>query len=106
LAPDATVDDVLPLLLDLLDAHRRADPTLPTVLMGDSAGGALVLVMAGALRDRTGSGSTTANAGVVGVVGLSPWLDATLDEAEVTDLEPSDPMLAETGLRAAGRWWA
>jgi monoterpene epsilon-lactone hydrolase len=24
----------------------------------------------------------------------------------VGDLEPSDPMLAESGLRAAGRWWA
>lgn len=40
------------------------------------------------------------------VVGLSPWLDATLDEREVADLEATDPMLAESGLRAAGRWWA
>ena len=40
------------------------------------------------------------------MVTLSPWLDATLDEEEVADLEASDPMLAESGLRAAGRWWA
>jgi monoterpene epsilon-lactone hydrolase len=106
LAPDATVDDVLPMLLELLDSHRRSDPALPTVLMGDSAGGALVLAMAGVLRDRDRSDSATGSAGVVSVVGLSPWLDATLDEAEVADLEPSDPMLAETGLRAAGRWWS
>ncbi|NUS49441.1 MAG: alpha/beta hydrolase fold domain-containing protein, partial [Nocardioidaceae bacterium] len=41
-----------------------------------------------------------------GVVALSPWLDATLSQPEVADLEASDPMLAESGLRAAGRWWA
>jgi acetyl esterase/lipase len=42
----------------------------------------------------------------VSLVALSPWLDATLDEEAVADLEPTDPMLAESGLRAAGRWWA
>jgi acetyl esterase/lipase len=39
-------------------------------------------------------------------VPLSPWLDATLSDPEVQDREASDPMLAESGLRAAGRWWA
>jgi acetyl esterase/lipase len=67
--------------------------------MGDSAGGALVLAMAVRLRDQ----GTLIPAGVVA---LSPWLDATLDESAVRDLEATDPMLAETGLRAAGRWWS
>jgi acetyl esterase/lipase len=72
--------------------------------------------MAAALRDREETegrsegddvpGDVTDEADVAAVVGLSPWLDATLDEEAVDDLEPSDPMLAETGLRAAGRWWA
>lgn len=99
LAPSATVDAVLPLLLELYDSADEERPGLPTVLMGDSAGGALVLAMAVALRER---GSTPP----AGVVALSPWLDATLDEDEVADLEATDPMLAESGLRAAGRWWA
>lgn len=96
LAPDAEVDDVLPLLEDL--AAELVTGELPVVLMGDSAGGALVLEVARALADR---GTPPAH-----VVGLSPWLDATLDEREVADLEATDPMLAESGLRAAGRWWA
>ena len=37
---------------------------------------------------------------------LSPGLDATLADPEVRDLEATDPMLAESGLRAAGRAWA
>jgi epsilon-lactone hydrolase len=99
LAPDATVDDVLPRLLRLHDEVARADPRLPVVLMGDSAGAALVLAMALRLRD-LGEQPPAA------IVALSPWLDATLEDPEVGDLEASDPMLAESGLRAAGRRWA
>ena len=58
-----------------------------------------MLALATRLRDRDG-------ARPAGVVALSPWLDATLDEEAVADLEASDPMLAESGLRAAGRWWS
>ena len=99
LAPDATVDDVLPRLLEVETSAAGSGPDLPTILMGDSAGGALVLAMATTMRDRDG-GLPAA------VVALSPWLDATLDEDAVRELEASDPMLAESGLRAAGRWWA
>lgn len=103
LAPGTTVDEVLPRLVDLAagaalgELPGTAGP-LPTVLMGDSAGGALVLSMSRLLTDR---GRPPA-----GVVALSPWLDATLRDGAVRDLEASDPMLAESGLRAAGRWWA
>ena len=95
LAPGHHVDDVLPRLL----AVAERPSSLPVVLMGDSAGGALVITMAARLRD---GGRTR----VTGVAALCPWLDATLEEESVRDLESSDPMLAESGLRAAGRWWA
>lgn len=99
LAPDATVVDVLPRLLTVQATEARRDPDLPTILMGDSAGGALVIAMARQLRDE-------GHHRPVAVVALSPWLDATLNEEAVGDLEPTDPMLAESGLRAAGRWWS
>jgi monoterpene epsilon-lactone hydrolase len=99
LAPDVSVDDVLPALLQVEAAAATSSPRLPTVLMGDSAGGALVLVMG--LR-----GDRDLRRRLAGIVALSPWLDATLDDPGVPDLEPTDPMLAESGLRAAGRWWA
>jgi monoterpene epsilon-lactone hydrolase len=99
LAPDARVDDVLPRLLETESSARAEDPDVPTLLMGDSAGGALVVVMAMQLRDQ-------GRPAPAGVVALSPWLDAELKDDEVKDLEATDPMLAESGLRAAGRWWA
>lgn len=103
LAPDTTVDAVLPRLADVAAGAAAGtlpgtDRPLPTVLMGDSAGGALVLSTARLLTDR---GRRPA-----GVVALSPWLDAALRDDAVRDLEATDPMLAESGLRAAGRWWA
>lgn len=100
LAPDVTVDDVLPRLAQVYAEAHRARPGLPTVLMGDSAGGALVLSLAARLRDERAAHRPAR------VVALSPWLDATLGEYEVADLEVTDPMLAESGLRAAGRAWA
>jgi len=93
LAPAHHLDEVLPRLIEVVERPT----SLPTVLMGDSAGGALVLAMAGRLRGRSP---------LAGVVALCPWLDARLEGEEVGDLESSDPMLAESGLRAAGRWWA
>lgn len=96
LAPDATIDDVLPRLEEL---EQQTDTKLPTVVMGDSAGGALSIVLAQQLRDAQ-------RPEPVGVVALCPWLDATLDEDSIKDLESTDPMLAVSGLRAAGRWWA
>ena len=98
LAPDATVDDVLPRLLAVVDEARQGDD-LPLTLMGDSAGGALSLVLAQRLVD-------TRREPPARIVALCPWLDATLADPEVAALEATDPMLAESGLRAAGRWWA
>jgi len=98
LAPQATVDEVLPRLLDIAEGDTGRG-TLLTVVMGDSAGGALALVVAQQLRD-AGRQQPAA------VVALCPWLDATLSEDAVQDLEAADPMLAESGLRAAGRWWS
>ncbi|MGJ9413209.1 alpha/beta hydrolase fold domain-containing protein [Aeromicrobium sp. CF4.19] len=98
LAPGATLDDVAPRLVDLVPRDDVAT-TLPTVVMGDSAGGALALVVARRCADAGGSS-------LASVIALCPWLDAELDDSEVAELESTDPMLAESGLRAAGRWWA
>lgn len=96
LAPAFTIDEVLPLLARL---ERETDKGLPTIMMGDSAGGALAVVLAQYLRD-------SVRAAPAGIVALCPWLDAVLGDDQVGRFESSDPMLAAPGLRAAARWWA
>jgi monoterpene epsilon-lactone hydrolase len=99
LAPDATIDEVLARLLRLYSRTAGTSRGRPVVLMGDSAGGALVLSMAHRLTQLEEQRPAA-------VVALCPWLDATLADPEVEELEATDPMLAESGLRAAGRWWS
>ncbi|KQQ42752.1 alpha/beta hydrolase fold domain-containing protein [Nocardioides sp. Leaf307] len=98
LAPDHHADEVVPWLAGLAaDAPARTSVgALPLVLSGDSAGGALALFVARELADRRPAC----------VVALSPWLDPRLADPEVDALDPSDPVLEESGLRAAARWWA
>lgn len=96
LAPDHTAAEVVPRLAQLL---REVSGSLPTVVMGDSAGGALAIVLARELRDAAGPSPA-------GVVALCPWLDPLLADDEVAELEPTDPVLDESGLRAAAQWWA
>jgi monoterpene epsilon-lactone hydrolase len=68
------------------------------VLMGDSAGGALSLAVAQALRE---TGLAPAR-----VVLISPWLDAATDGPEQRAIEPRDDILAIPGLVEAGREYA
>ena len=90
LAPDHTVDEAYA-LLDSLDADGAW-------LAGDSAGGGLALGHAMRLRD---AGSPAA-----GLLLISPWVDVTLQNPAIPELQKSDRMLATPGLIAAGELWA
>lgn len=90
LAPDHTVDEAYA-LLDSLHAEGGW-------LAGDSAGGGLALGHAMRLRD--------AGTPAAGVILISPWVDVTLENLAIPDLQKRDRMLATPGLIAAGRLWA
>ena len=90
LAPDHTVDEAYA-LLDALEVEGAW-------LAGDSAGGGLALGHAMRLRD----GGTPA----AGVILISPWVDVTLENPAIPELQKTDRMLATPGLIAAGQLWA
>ena len=90
LAPDHTVDEAYALLDDL---------DVPGAwLAGDSAGGGLALGHAMRLRD--------AGSPAKGVILVSPWVDVTLENPAIAQLQKVDRMLATPGLIAAGHLWA
>lgn len=69
------------------------------VLMGDSAGGGLILSLLMKLREEKQSLPDKA-------ILLSPYLDSFCSDERQVNLEPLDPILSISGLRAAGAVYA
>ncbi|MFC9930871.1 alpha/beta hydrolase fold domain-containing protein [Streptomyces sp. NPDC127190] len=99
LAPKYTYRDAYPFvtavyrdLLSDLDAGQLT-------IMGDSAGAGLAL---GVAQSLVGSGLPQP----ARVVLISPWLDLTLTNPAIPEVEARDPFLTTSSLLAAGRSWA
>lgn len=99
LAPEYNYRDAFALLdlhyRELLETHSPED----IVLMGDSAGGGLALAFAQSLIK-----SDLPQVGQV--VMLSPWLDITLSNPDISDVISRDPVLDVPGNQEAGRMWS
>lgn len=93
LAPDHTAAEATALTATLVDeAH---DAGRACWLVGDSAGGGLALLTAQARPDR-----------VTGVSVIAPWVDLTLANPEIDEVEPRDPWLARAALHEVAEAWA
>ncbi|WP_368498399.1 alpha/beta hydrolase fold domain-containing protein [Herbiconiux sp. A18JL235] len=124
LAPEFTVDDVLPFLDEVRRRVFAEAEGAPVFFSGDSAVGALALRQAVRARPRPGGGRAVEGRpdpgtpqapgaqpapgaqGVAGVVLVAPWLDAGLGDARVGELARRDAMLDPARLRVCGRLWA
>ncbi|MFJ6088011.1 alpha/beta hydrolase fold domain-containing protein [Streptomyces sp. NPDC092369] len=99
LAPKYTYRDAYPFVTavyrDLLGDLEAGQVTI----MGDSAGAGLAL---GVAQSLAGSGLPQP----ARVVLISPWLDITLTNPAIPEIEARDPFLTTSSLLAAGRSWA
>lgn len=99
LAPESTFDESIGavdgVVRDVL-ANSAGDRV---ILVGDSSGGNLAIVQALRSRDRGGPQPA-------GLVLFSPWADLATSNPALEALKPKDPILAQPGAQAAGRWWA
>ncbi|GAB2714418.1 alpha/beta hydrolase fold domain-containing protein [Nocardia thraciensis] len=99
LAPHHHPGDTVPMVTAAHDRAFAATAPENKVFMGDSAGGALALVLA---RTIAAAGET----GPKEVVMISPWLDVTMSDPAAEDIDPRDPYLGVAGLAEAGRLYA
>ena len=127
LAPEHSAAEALRAAVAAYTQARARCNAQPVVLVGDSAGGGLALSLAQHLAAATASrrsGEVGAASSAVDVAGveasavpqadalvlISPWVDATLDEASDPDgfaaSAAADKMLSAAALREAGRWYA
>jgi acetyl esterase/lipase len=96
LAPDHHVERALDLMHAVLDTATAVGPTY---LVGDSAGGGLALSATLAWLE---SGRPAPR----GLTLIAPWLDASLSNPAIDDVESTDPWLTRSGLAVCAQSWA
>ena len=98
LAPEYTHQDVFSMLVPLCKQILSVEAE-NTILMGDSAGGGLALALAQKIKleELPSPGQ---------LILLSPWLDITLTNPAITEIDRLDPFLSVKGLRRAGAAYA
>lgn len=99
LAPVHTYKDTIAMVSDL---YKRLVGTVEPdkfILMGDSAGGGLALALAQFMKNKKIPQPHR-------IILLSPWLDLSLANPEIKDIDPSDSFLGVEGLQLAGKAYA
>lgn len=99
LAPRYHYKDAYHLLTEVYRNIVREQDPRDLIIAGDSCGGGLALGFAQTLASQQ-----LPQPG--GLILLSPWLDITLQNPAIAEIEPRDPVLAVPGNQEAGRMWA
>ncbi|ANE53426.1 alpha/beta hydrolase fold domain-containing protein [Flavisolibacter tropicus] len=99
LAPAYTYTDSFAMVLDLYRQLLSAVDTNDLIIMGDSSGGGFALALAQKIRDEHIPQASQ-------IILLSPWLDITLSNPDINDLDPVDPFLEKESLQQAGKLYA
>ena len=69
------------------------------ILMGDSAGGGLIVSLAQELKEKNKKLPSD-------LILLSPWLDVSMENEEMKKIEPQDYILGVDSAKACGKLWA
>ncbi len=99
LAPEYTYKHAFEMLMPLYQRILLSVKPEDTMLMGDSAGGGLALALAQKIKLEKLPPPNQ-------VILLSPWLDITLTNPAITEIDRLDPFLSVRGLRRAGLAYA
>ncbi len=99
LAPEHHHREIFQMVMACYDSEANRHHVRRVTVMGDSAGGGLALAL-------TQAQCTPAGRHPDQLVLLSPWLDATMADPGLAELDARDPWLSAEGLKAAGRLYA
>ena len=88
-------DMVSKLYMQLVSTEDAGD----IIIMGDSAGGGFALALAQKIKNERINQPGQ-------VILLCPWLDITLSNPDIKDIDPNDPFLGKESLQQAGKLYA
>lgn len=99
LAPTHTYRDAFDMVVSLYKELAAKVPSSDLILMGDSAGGGFAMALSQYLHAQRMTLPSQ-------LFLLSPWLDLTLKNPEISQIDPLDPFLGIEGLKRAGESYA
>jgi acetyl esterase/lipase len=99
LAPAYTYQESFAMVSELYKQLLATEKPDDLILLGDSAGGGFALALAQKIRNEK-------IAQPAQVILLSPWLDITLTNPDIKDIDPNDPFLGKESLQQAGKLYA
>jgi epsilon-lactone hydrolase len=99
LAPANTYQQAFDMLSELYRKLTSSVKQENFILMGDSAGGGMALALAQLMKKENLPQPSQ-------LILLSPWLDLSLSNPAIKDIDPSDSFLGVEGLQLAGKAYA
>jgi acetyl esterase/lipase len=99
LAPDATYKETYEFILNVYNQILKKTNAEDLIIMGDSAGGGFALGFVMTLRDNNQTQPSQ-------IILLSPWLDISMQNPEIQEIDKYDKMLSIDGLQIAGKLFA
>lgn len=99
--PNYTCEEAYDIMMNFyLDVIKR-DGLERVILIGDSSGGAMSLVLAQLIRDEHPEVLQPDD-----LILIAPWMDVSMENEEIKNYEPIDPMLDIYGAKDLGERWA
>lgn len=99
--PNYTCDEAYEAMVEFyLDVASREN-VKRIIFAGDSSGGGMSLVLAQLIRDNHPEALQPDD-----LILIAPWMDVSMDNEEIADYEPIDPMLDVYGATDIGKRWA
>ena len=99
LIPEASYYDVYDYVKEIYQELINKTSPENIIIMGDSAGGGFAMSFAQSLRNENKPQPSQ-------IILISPWLDITMSNPEILDIDKKDRMLGIKGLQAAGKMYA
>ena len=99
--PNYTCDEAYEAMIEFYKDFSQREETGRIVIAGDSSGGGMSLVLSQMLRDDYPRLPQPDE-----LILIAPWMDVSMENEDIKDYEPIDPMLDIFGAKEIGKMWA